>query len=114
MNTKILAPAFFSLILGISGSAFAKTGAITISAPADGSTVTPNDNVTITYEATFTPNGDHFHLYLDKKRLDILRQPKGSAKVGMIPAGKHRICLEENTKGHVPTDLKACIDITSK
>ena len=114
MNRKILAPVFFSFFMASSGSVFAEAGSVTISAPDDGSTITPNDNVEITYAAVFSPNGDHLHLYLDKKRLDVLRQAKGKADVGMIPAGEHRICIEENTKGHVPTGSQACINITSK
>jgi len=114
MNSKILAPVFFSLVMVGSGNVYAKAGSITISTPADGATVASSDNVEITYEASFSPDGDHLHLYLDKKRLDVLRQPKGKADVGMIPVGEHRICLVENTKGHVPTDSEACIDITSK
>jgi hypothetical protein len=114
MNTRILAPAFFSLLLAGSGSAFAEAGKITISAPSDGAMVGQNDDVEITYEAVLGPDGDHLHLYLDNKRIDVLHQLKGKADVGLIPTGKHRICLAENTSSHVPTGLETCIDVTSK
>jgi hypothetical protein len=114
MNTKMLVPGFFSFLLACSGSAFAEAGKITISAPANDSTVSQNDDVEITYEAILGPNGDHLHLYLDNKRIDVLHQLKGKADVGMIPAGSHKICLAENTSSHVPTGVETCINVTSK
>ncbi|MGA8146116.1 MAG: hypothetical protein WB870_00895 [Gallionellaceae bacterium] len=114
MNTRILAPVLFSFFLACSGSAFAADGKITISAPANDATVTPNDDVEITYEAVLGPNGNHLHLYLDDKRIDVLHQLKGKADVGMIPAGSHKICLTENTASHAPTGVETCINVTSK
>jgi hypothetical protein len=114
MSTRILAPVLFSLFLACSGSAFAEAGKITISAPADKATVGQNDDVEITYAATLGPSGDHLHLYLDDKRVDVLHQLKGKADVGLIPPGVHKICLAENTSGHVPTGVESCITVTSK
>ncbi len=114
MNTRFLAPVLFSLFLSCSGSAFAAAGKITISAPADKATVGQNDDVEITYAATLGPNGDHLHLYLDNKRIDVLHQLNGKADVGLIPLGDHKICLAENTSSHVPTGVETCITVTSK
>lgn len=113
MNTQILAPVFFAFLLG-SASAFAATGSVTISSPADGAVVTPKDDIEISYEAVPGPEGDHLHLYLDGKRVDVLHPMKGKAEVGMLDPGKHQICLAVNTKGHVATGAEKCIDITSK
>ncbi len=114
MYPRILAPALLSLFLASAGSAFAEAGSITISAPLDKATVSQNDDVEITYAATLGPNGDHLHLYLDNKRIDVLHQLKGKADVGLIPLGDHKICLAENTSSHVPTGLETCITVTSK
>lgn len=114
MKTKILAPVIFSAFLACSGSAFADAGKITISAPANNSTVSQNDDVEITYEAVLGPTGNHLHLYLDDKRIDVLHQLKGKADVGMIPPGSHKICLTENTVSHAPTGVETCINVTSK
>jgi hypothetical protein len=114
MNTKMLVPVIFSTLLACSGSAFAAEGKITISAPANDATVGQNDDVEITYEAVLGPNGDHLHLYLDNKRIDVLHQLKGKADVGLIPPGSHKICLAENTSSHVPTGVETCISINSK
>lgn len=113
MNTRILAPILFSCLL-VSASAFAAEGKVTISSPANGATVGKDVNVALSYEAVPGPEGDHLHLYLDGKRVDVIHPMKGTADVGMLAPGKHHICLAVNTKAHVPTGAEACIDITSK
>ncbi len=113
MHTKILVPLFLTLLLG-SASVLAAEGKITISSPATGATVSSHDKVELSYEAMLGPDGDHLHLYLDSNRIDVLHALKGTASVGMLDAGKHHICLTENTKGHVATGVEACIDVTSK
>ncbi len=113
MNIKFLTPVF-SAFLFASAGAFAAEGKVTISSPANGATVSSHDNVELNYTAIPGPDGDHLHLYLDGNRVDIIRTMKGKASVGMLSSGKHHICMEVNTKGHVPTGAEACIDITSK
>ena len=97
-----------------SGSVFAAEGKVTISSPENGTAFSQHDDVVLKYEAIPGPDGDHLHLYLDGKRVDVIHQLKGSAKVGMLEIGKHHICLEVNTKGHVPTGAQACVDVISK
>jgi hypothetical protein len=113
MNSRKLVPVFFALIIG-SGNVFAAEGKVTISSPANGAMVSPGNNVELSYEAIPGPDGDHLHLNLDGKRIDVIHSLKGTATVGMLAPGKHHICLAVNTKGHVPTGVEACIDVTSK
>lgn len=113
MNTRFLAPAFFAFILG-SGGALAAEGKVTISSPANGATVGQHDNVELSYEAVPGADGDHLHLNLDGQRIDIIRPLKGKASVGTLSPGKHHICLTINNKGHVPTGVEGCVDVTSK
>jgi hypothetical protein len=113
MNTRFLAPVLFSFLLGSAG-AFAADGKVTISSPADGAVVSPKDDVELSYEAIPGPNGDHLHLYLDGKRIDVLHPMKGKAEIGMLDPGKHHICLTVNTSSHAPTGVEKCIDVTSK
>jgi len=113
MNTKILAPAFLSLLL-ISANALAAESKVTIASPENGAKVSKDKNVELAYEAVPGPEGDHLHLYLDGKRVDVLHPMKGTADVGMLDPGKHHICLTVNARGHAPTGAEACIDVTSK
>ena len=112
MNTKLTLTAFASLLL--SGLALADMGKVTISAPANGATFNKTDSVELMYEALPGDDGDHVHLNLDGKRIDVIHSLKGKASAGMLNPGKHHICIAVNSKGHVPTGAEACIDVTSK
>lgn len=113
MHTNILFVALAAFLLA-STAAFAADGKVTISAPANGATVGASEKVMVTYDAVLGPTGDHLHLYLDGKRIDVLRQIKGSAEVGTLSPGKHHICVEVNTKAHVSTGVEGCVDVTAK
>lgn len=113
MKAKILTSVIFVLLLGPS-TVFAAEGMVTISSPANGATVNSHDSIELNYEAVPGTDGDHMHLNLDGKRIDIIRPMKGAAHVGMLDPGKHRICLAINTRGHVPTGVEACVDVMSK
>lgn len=115
MNTRFLLATVLSLFLMPALAADPATdGRISIQAPMNGAVVKASDTVMISYDADVGTRGDHLHLYLDGKRIDILRKLKGSAEVGMLPPGKHEICLTVNTKSHAPTGVKECVDVTSK
>jgi hypothetical protein len=113
MNTRIPAPALLALLL-VSGSAFAATGKVTIFSPADGSTFGSSDRIVLKYDAVPGPNGDHLHLNVDGKRMDVIHRLKGTEEVDPLPPGKHHICLAINTSSHVPTGPEGCIDVTVK
>lgn len=113
MCIKLPAAVFFLFLLG-SGSVLAAEGKVTITSPANGTTVGQYDNVELNYEAVPGANGDHLHLNLDGKLVDIIRPLKGKASAGTLSPGKHHICLAVNTKAHVPTGVESCIDVTSK
>jgi hypothetical protein len=110
MNTKILVPMIFALLLG-TGSAFAEDGKVTIISvsPTD---VYVKDKITLKYDAVPGPEGDHLHLNVDGKRVDVIHQLKGTATVDPLPSGKHHICLAVNTVAHVPTGVESCVDVT--
>lgn len=111
MNIKILPPIILALVCG---QAFAADGKITINSPANGAMVSAQNKVPVNYEATLGTNGDHLHLYVDDKRIDVLRQIKGSTKLDALPPGKHHICLTVNMKSHAPTGVESCVDVTSQ
>ncbi len=113
MIARFLTAVFLALLLG-SGSALAAEGKVTISSPANGATFAPTAEVVLTYEAVPGAGGDHLHLNLDGKLVDIVRPLKGSASVGTLAPGQHHICLAINSKAHVPTGVEGCIDVTSK
>ena len=111
MNFKMLAPLLLTLLWG---QAYAADGSITISSPGNGAMVSSSSKVPVTYAATLGPTGNHLHLNVDGKRVDVLRQIKGSAELDPLSAGKHHICLTENTSSHAPTGVETCVDITAQ
>jgi len=111
MKIRMLTPLLLSLICG---QAIAADGSITISSPTNGSMVSSKDKVPVVYVAMLGATGDHLHLYVDGKRVDVLHQTKGSTDLDALPAGKHHVCLTVNTSSHAPTGVETCVDITSQ
>ena len=111
MKIKILVPLLLALL---SAQVLAADGSITISVPSNGAMVSSKDKVPVTYEAKLGSTGDHLHLYVDGKRVDVLHQAKGSTDLDALNAGKHHICLTVNTSSHAPTGVETCVDITSQ
>jgi hypothetical protein len=110
MKAKIFVPVIAALLLAW-GSALAADGKVTITS------VSPEnpydkDKIMLKYEADPGTNGDHLHLNVDGKRVDVIHQLKGTATVDPLPSGKHHICLAVNTKGHTPTGVESCVDVT--
>ncbi|CAG0938648.1 hypothetical protein GALLN_00336 [Gallionellaceae bacterium] len=110
---KILKPILFACLFG-PGMAFAAGGEVKITSPDDGGTVTSHDKVRVSYEAVPGSEGDHLHLNVDGKRMDVIRPLRGTTEVEPLAPGKHQICLVVNTKAHVPTGVEKCISVTSK
>ncbi len=103
------------LALYLSSSiAFSAAGKVTISSPAEGATVESTQAFKLSYEADPGPNGDHLHLNVDGKRVDVIHQLKGTTEVGPLAPGMHTVCLAVNTRSHVPTGVEKCINVTSK
>jgi len=114
MNSRILFATLSAFLLASTTAFAAESGKVTFLSPANGATVSASEKVTVNYEAVLGPKGDHLHLYLDGKKIDVLRQAKGTAEVGTLSPGKHHICITINTSWHFSTGVEECIDVTSK
>jgi len=110
---KIPQTLVFTALLA-AGAALAAEGKVTISSPADGATVSSTAKIKLSYEAIPGPDGDHLHLNVDGKRVDVIRELKGTTEFGPLSPGKHQVCLAVNTKSHVPTGVQGCVNVTSK
>lgn len=111
MKTSLLIPLVLALA---TGQALAADGKITINSPANGAMVSTTAKLPVSYEAELGPKGDHLHIYVDDKRIDVLRQLKGSTELEVLKPGKHKICLTENTKWHMSTGLETCVEVTAQ
>ncbi len=113
MNNKIFKSLFFTFFFW-SSTVFAASGKVAITSPADGAMIGSSDKIKLVYEVAPDPEGDHLHLYVDGKRVDVLRQLKGTTEIDPLAPGKHRICIVVNNKGHVSTGVEGCVNVTSK
>lgn len=114
MNTRI---SFFALpVLLACGAALADEpqGSIKILQPADGAVVSISAPVTIKWRAVWGPDGNHLHVYLDERRMDVVREPEGSDDIRILLPGKHQICLAIETRWHFPTGVRQCVEVTAK
>ena len=103
-----------AVFLFIPGMAMAAIGKVVIFSPADSATVDSNYAFKLKYQAVPGPDGDHLHLNVDGKRVDIIRRLSGTTEVEPLSPGKHQVCLAINTKSHVPTGAERCISVISK
>jgi len=113
MNSRVLHVAF-PVFLFACASALADDGKVTILSPADGAVVSIQDKVTIRYKAVWGPHGNHLHVYLDGRRMDVVREPEGSDDIRILLPGKHQICLAIETRWHFPTGVQQCINVTAR
>lgn len=111
MKTKLFISSVFLLS---SINAFAAVGKVTISSPSNGATYSAKEKINLNYDAIAGTDGDHLHLNVDGKRMDIIHKMRGVATVDSLASGKHQVCLEVNTKGHTPTGAGSCIDVIVK
>jgi hypothetical protein len=113
MKKEMLKPVLFTVLLG-SCLAYAAGGKVTISSPMEGAMVSAKDKIVLEYEAEPGPEGDHLHLNVDGKRVDVIRQLKGTTETGPLTPGNHHLCLAINTKAHVPTGTEGCVNVMVK
>ncbi len=111
MSKKTFVPLVLAGLFAAAASVFATDAKVTITS------VSPKepynkDKITLQYEAVVAETGNHLHLNVDGKRVDVIRQLKGTATLDPLPSGKHHICLAENTPSHVATGVEGCVDVT--
>lgn len=115
MKTRIPFLALPALLLACgTAMAAAPQGSVTILEPADGAVVSISEPVTIKWQAVWGPDGNHLHIYMDYRMMDIERAADGSDTIRILLRGKHQICLAIETSWHFPTGVRKCIEVTAK
>jgi hypothetical protein len=117
MKTRISFLALPALLLACSTAVADDSqnkGSITILEPADGAVVNHGDWVTVKWQAVWGRDGNHLHLYMDYRMMDIERAVDGSDTIRILLPGKHKICLAIETSWHFPTGVRKCIEVTAK
>ncbi|MFZ5524170.1 MAG: hypothetical protein ACOY9D_08840 [Pseudomonadota bacterium] len=85
---------------------------VDIFAPADGATIDAKAQIKLDYDITLAGEGDHAHLYVDDRRIAMLRQMKGSYMVFALDPGMHEICIKVVNGNHTPIGVSRCVRVT--
>lgn len=93
---------------------FAADGEVKITSPQDSATLEGNKPFNVSYEMVLGPDGNHAHLYVDKKREALLYKLKDQYTIKIVSKGQHDICIKEVNKNHTPIGIQKCIKITIK
>ena len=84
---------------------------IEIIAPLDGATLALNAANTLKYNILLRGDDDHAYVYLDGKKIQLLRHMVGEHLFERPPLGYHEICIKMAYKDHTLTGLQRCIKV---
>ncbi|HEY4698099.1 MAG TPA: hypothetical protein VIH29_08865 [Gallionella sp.] len=86
---------------------------VDISAPVDGARLDAKAQIKLDYDITLGGEGDHAHVYVDDRRIAMLRQMKGSYMIFPLDPGVREICIKVVNSNHTPTGVARCVKVTA-
>ncbi len=84
---------------------------VDISAPADGARLDAKAQIKLDYDITLGGEGDHAHLYVDDRRIAMLRQMQGSYMIFPLDPGIREICIKVVNSNHTPIGVDRCAKV---
>ena len=87
---------------------------VDISSPADGAKLNIKAENKVDYNITLGGDGDHAHIYVDDRRIGMLRKMQGSYIIDYLDAGKREICIKIVNSNHTPTGVGRCVTIVAE
>ncbi len=114
MRRKQLKYAFYLVSVWASLAYAQNDHNLKILSPLDGVVLQGGEPVTVEYDITPKPGGDHSHIYIDHKEAGILRRKKAAFTLDPLPPGPHSICLKVVNKAHAPIGQVTCINVSSQ
>jgi hypothetical protein len=85
---------------------------VEISAPADGAKIASKVQIQVDYDVTLGTRGDHAHLYVDDRRIAMLRHMEGSYMLFPLDPGIREICIKVVNSNHTPIGVSRCVKVT--
>jgi len=85
---------------------------VDIFAPADGDRIEAKAQIKLDYDIVLGGEGDHAHLYVDDRRIAMLRKMKDSYMIFPLETGVHEICIKVVNGNHTPIGVTRCIKVT--
>lgn len=93
------------------GMAEKMEGSVTISSPQSGATLSSRQPVMLDYSVDPGPKGDHVHVYVNGREVDVVRRLKGRHNVGNLPPGSYEIAIKVVNRIHVPIGVEASVKV---
>lgn len=84
---------------------------VIITSPIDGEKFDRKAEIQVNYDVTIGGEGDHAHLYVDDRRLAMLRKMKGSYVVFPQDPGIREICIKVVNSNHTPIGVSKCVKV---
>jgi len=85
---------------------------VVISEPVDGAKIDAKAQIKLDYDITLGGDGDHAHLYVDDRRIAMLRRMKGSYMIFPLDPGIREICIKVVNSNHTPIGVNRCVKVT--
>lgn len=87
---------------------------VDITSPADGAKLNIKAENKVDYNITLGGDGDHAHIYVDDRRIGMLRKMQGSYGIDYLDQGKREICIKIVNSNHTPTGVGRCVTIMAE
>jgi hypothetical protein len=87
---------------------------VEITSPVDGAKLSIKAENRVDYNITLGGEGDHAHIYVDDRRIGMLRKMQGSYSIDYLDPGKREICIKIVNSNHTPTGVGRCVTITAE
>ena len=87
---------------------------VDIISPVDGAKLSVKANNKVEYNITLGGEGDHAHIYIDDRRIGMLRRTQGSFDIDYLEPGKREICIKIVNSNHTPIGVGRCVTITAE
>ena len=87
---------------------------VDITFPADGAKLNTKAENKVDYNITLGGDGDHAHIYVDDRRIGMLRKMQGSYNIDYLDPGKREICIKIVNSSHTPIGVGRCVTVMAE
>lgn len=87
---------------------------VEITSPVAGAKLDVKADNKVDYNVTLGGEGEHAHIYVDDRRIGILRKMQGSYSIDYLDPGKREICIKIVGGNHTPIGVGSCVTIVAE
>ena len=118
MKGSVFISVLLTLALTACGKEAAETPAavakVDIISPADGAKLNIKAENKVDYNITLGGDGNHAHIYVDDRRIGMLRKMQGSYNIDYLDPGKREICIKIVNSSHTPIGVGRCVTVMAE